>query len=210
MTTYKSDPSKHKPEFDDYGRGKERFNGDSIPRKVRENLINPRTPQGNRNLLHHVKTGTHLFPHSPLIRAYGCTVCPWKNGHGCPHGFVGKEKHAQGYCIDRIVHVKNLLDALGGPGAMKLKQVEQFMGYDEKATLLQEEMMLAKEDNDLKSYDKAFNKWTILTSKMDDMMKSVRKQDEGTKLSIDNPLDKLRGVIDVTPEEVKDLNIEDL
>jgi len=114
---------------------------------------------------------------SPILEVFGCHACRWINTELCPHkGDVTHMKHhAKGICSQRLTIPKQLHDEGVPMTGKQMLQVRGLMDAEYFSKYVQEAALSGKRDiNDVFPWEKL----------KADILKDMRKQDEGSKLNI--------------------------
>jgi hypothetical protein len=132
---------------------------------------------------------------SPIIEVFGCKGCRWINTDLCPHrdnGVTHLKHHANGICSQRwklpfMLHNEGVTMT-----GKQMLQVKGLMDAEFFSKYIQDAALKGTRDiNDLFGWEKL----------KADILKDMRKQDEGSKLTVARSgLDDLRKTISINPK----------
>ena len=164
-----------------------------------------------------------LRPNSPLISMYGCRTCSWKRDGRCPHledeSFQRLGRHSRGYCSEKILVVKAMQEEFKKGNYSSTTQIDQLMrttdeinSWKHKLAQIEEEEVFDSDGEKAKSkkIDSVLDRLERAEHRLTDQLSKFRKQEEGSKVTVENVLDKMRGVIDVKAEEVDTIEVDDV
>lgn len=167
------------------------------------------------NGVHHPKGNIgkgFLRPDSPIIKIFGCDGCKWMESELCPHskkngGDVTRFKHHANKICSQRMNLPNELYLEGISMSVKqMLQVKALMDAEFFSSYVLKQHLDGKRDvNDVFGWEKL----------KADILKDMRKQDEGSKINITkNSLDDLRKTITITPkmkemEKMKEIDVLD-
>lgn len=135
---------------------------------------------------------------SPILKIFGCDNCKWIESELCPHskkngGDVTRFRHHSNKICSQRMNLPNELYLEGVTMSVKqMLQVKALMDAEFFSSYVLKQHLDGKRDvNDVFGWEKL----------KADILKDMRKQDEGSKINITkNSLDDLRRTITVKPE----------